>query len=245
MSCGLAAFDGLAVDGAVQEHDVVLLAVGFDLLQANQQVIPVLGEPHDGDAFALCRVAHALDLDRIDLAGLGVDFFRTQDAEVVGVDFAIIDDLIAHAFLAGGHIVLQGELVGGFVDHAAIERDLDRIATIGAGDHLGVPVEVQVGLLGFAQAAALEVIGLRQQGVLVECQGTFFSQAGDHHRSLEAQLPGAVAFLFQAAFGGTAHRQLFPVGGIAGGEGLKVCSLREGQGEQSTSEEQGATHKIS
>ncbi|CAI8918151.1 hypothetical protein EMIT0P44_400044 [Pseudomonas sp. IT-P44] len=214
-------------------------------MQANQQVIPILGEPQHGDALALCRVAHALDLDRVDLASLGVDFFRTQHAEVISIDFTIIDHLIAHAFLAGGHVMLQGQLVSGFVDHAAVERDLDRVAAISAGDHFGGPVEIQVSLLGFAQATALKVVGLWQQGVLVQGQGAFFGQAGNHHRCLEAELPDAVGFLGQAALGGAAHGQLLPVGGVAGGEGLKFRSLRERQGKQSASEEQGATHKIS
>ncbi|CAI8950859.1 hypothetical protein EMIT0P2_50385 [Pseudomonas sp. IT-P2] len=214
-------------------------------MQANQQVIPVLGEPQDGDALALCRIANALDLDRIDLAGLGFDFLRTQHAEVVGIDFAIIDHLIAHAFLAGGHVMLQRQLIGGFVDHAAVERDFHRVAAVGSGHQLVGPVEVQVSLFRLAQTTAFEVVGLWQQGVLVQGQGAFLGQAGNHHRGFEAELPDAVGLFGQAALGGAAHGQLFPVGGVAGGERLKVCRLREGQGEQSASEEQGATHNIS
>ncbi|CAI8716205.1 hypothetical protein EMIT0347P_120048 [Pseudomonas sp. IT-347P] len=214
-------------------------------MQANQQVIPILGEPEDGDALALRRVAYALDLDRIDLASLGLDFLRTQHAEVIGIDFAVIDHLIAHGLLAGSDVMLQRQLVGGLVDHAAVQRDFHRVATVGAGDHFAVPVEIQISLFRFAQATTFEVVGLRQQRVLVEGQGAFFSQAGDHHRGLEAELPDAVGFLDQTALGGAAHGQLLPVGGVAGGERLKFRCLREGQGEQSASEEQGATHNIS
>ncbi|MCY1178006.1 hypothetical protein D9M73_183390 [compost metagenome] len=141
--------------------------------------------------------------------------------------------------------MLQRQLIGGFVDHAAVQRNIDRVTTIGAGDLFRGPVEIQVGFLGFAQTATLEVVGLGQQGVLVHGQGAFFGQAGDHHRSLEAELPDAVGFLGQAALGSATHGQLFPVGGVAGGEGLKFCRLSEGHSEQSASEEQGATHKIS
>ena len=193
----------------------------------------------------MCRVAHALDLDCIDLAGLGVDFLGTQYTEVIGVDFTVVDHLIAHGLFAGGHVMLQRQLVGRLVDHSTVQRDLHRVAPVSAGDHLAVPVEVQISLFCFAQTTTFEVVGLWQQGVLVQGQRAFFGQAGDHHRRLEAEFPDAVGFLGQAAFGGAAHGQLFPVGGVAGGERLKVCRLRERQGEQSASEEQGATHKIS
>ncbi|MNF75181.1 hypothetical protein D3C84_572370 [compost metagenome] len=189
-------------------------------------------------------VANALDLGGLDLAGLGLDHFGAQHAEVIGVDFVAIDNLVAHALLAGRHVVLQGQLVGRLVEDATVERQLDGVATVGAGDHFRRPVEIQVDFLGLAQAAAFEVVGLGQQHVLVDAQCADFGQAGDHHRSLEAQGPDTVAGFFQAALGRAAHGQLFPVGGVAGGEGLQVRRVNR-QCEQSDSEEQGATHKIS
>src|SRR3954464_8917784 len=68
---GSAAFDRLTVHRAVLQHDVVFLAVGFNLLQANQQEVVVLGEPHHGNALVLRRITHALDLDGIDRTHLG------------------------------------------------------------------------------------------------------------------------------------------------------------------------------
>ncbi|MCY1559570.1 hypothetical protein D9M68_966210 [compost metagenome] len=76
-------------------------------MQAYQQVAPVLGEPEYGFAAALRRVAHALDLDRVDLTGFGAYHFFAEDAEVVGFDFVAVDHLVAHAFLAGGDVILQ------------------------------------------------------------------------------------------------------------------------------------------
>jgi hypothetical protein len=64
--------------------------------------------------------------------------------------------------------MLQRQLVGRLVQHAAVQRQVDRVATVAAGDLLAVPVEVQVDLLRLAQAAALEVVLLRQQGVVVQ-----------------------------------------------------------------------------
>lgn len=82
-------------------------------------------------------------------ACLSGDFFRTQYAEVVGVHFITVDNPVAHALLALSDVVLQRQLIGGLVEDATVERQLDRIATVGAGDELGVPVEGQIDLLGF------------------------------------------------------------------------------------------------
>ncbi|MNZ77482.1 hypothetical protein D3C78_960230 [compost metagenome] len=140
--------------------------------------------------------------------------------------------------------MLQGQLIGGLVQHAAVEGQVDRVAAVSTGDLLGRPVEVQVNLLGFAQAATFEVVGLWQQGVLVQSQGTLLNQAGDHHRRLEIEVPGTVGVLFQAALGSAAHGQLLPVGGVAGRERLQIGCLQR-QREHGESEEQGATHNFS
>src|SRR3546814_6537542 len=79
-------------------------------MQADQQVVPVLGEPEDGFTLALRWVAHALDLDGIDLAGFGADLVFAQYAEIVGFDLVAIDHLIAHALLAGRDFLLQRQL---------------------------------------------------------------------------------------------------------------------------------------
>ncbi|MNH29350.1 hypothetical protein D3C79_895770 [compost metagenome] len=140
--------------------------------------------------------------------------------------------------------MLQGQLIGRLVQHATVQWQGDGVATVAAGDLLAVPVEGQVDLLGLAQAATLEVVLLRQQGVVVQAQGALLGQAGDHHGSLEVKVPGTVGILDQAALGGAAHGQLLPVGGVAGRERLQISCL-EGQGEHGESQEQGATHKFS
>src|SRR3990167_10174878 len=83
--------DRLAVDDAVFEHDLVFLAVGFGLMQAHQQVIPVFGEPEHGLALALGGVAYSLDLDRVDHASLGTHPLTAKHAKIIGLDLVAID----------------------------------------------------------------------------------------------------------------------------------------------------------
>src|SRR5690554_5199700 len=59
-----------AVYARVLENDLVVLAVGFDLAQADQQVVPVLGEPQGGFPLG-ARLAGPLNLHRIELAVAG------------------------------------------------------------------------------------------------------------------------------------------------------------------------------
>nr|GFA99101.1 hypothetical protein [Tanacetum cinerariifolium] len=100
-----------------------------------------------------------------------------------------------------------------------IQRDFHRITTVGTGDELGRPVKHQIDRLALAQAAAFKMVGLWQELILVDFDGADLSQAGNHHRGLETQGPGAVGVFFQAAAGAaTAHGQLLPVSGVAGRE---------------------------
>ena len=139
-------------------------------MQAHQQVVPVLGEPQHGLAAALGRVAYALDLDRVDQPGLGAHALLAEYAEVVGLDLVAVDHLVAHALLAGSHVVLQHQLVGRLVHQAAVEREAHRLAAVVAQHLLLGPVEVQFDLLGLAQAAAIEAVGQRQEGIAFHAQ---------------------------------------------------------------------------
>src|SRR5690606_27526222 len=105
-------------------------------------------------------IAYPLDLDRINLASLGADDFLAKHAEIVGFDFVAIDDLITHALLACSDRMLQGDLIGGFVQQTAIQRQADRIAAVLADDLLGLPVEGVFNAFALAQTATLEAVGL-------------------------------------------------------------------------------------
>ena len=82
--------------------------------------------------------------------------------------------------------------------------------------------------LAFAQAATFEAIAQWQKGIAVEAKGALLAEAGDQHGGFEVELPAVVVQSLQAALRGAADRQLFPVGGIAGGERLQLA----GQGRQ-------------
>ncbi|MCY1425586.1 hypothetical protein D9M71_413770 [compost metagenome] len=210
-------------------------------MQADQQEVPVLGEPEHGLAAALGGIADALDLDGIHQAGLGAHAFLAQHTEVVGLDLVAVDHLVAHALLAVGDVMLEHQLVGGFVLHASVQGQAHLIAAVVADDLLLGPVEVELHLLALAQAAAVEAVGQRQEGVALDAEGAHLAQAGHQHGRFEVQFPAAIVQLLEAAAGGAADRQLFPVGGVAGLEGFQL-GRDSGQGEKGEEQQQGTTH---
>jgi len=125
-----------------------------------------------------------------------------------------------------------------------VQRQLHRLAAVATLDHLVVPVETVLDTLALAQTAALEAIGLRQEGVAFGSEGAALVEAGDQHGGVEGQPPAAIVQLLEAALGGAADRYLFPVGGVAGGEGLELQGL-DRKGQHGESKQQGATHGIS
>ncbi|MCY1296625.1 hypothetical protein D9M70_460230 [compost metagenome] len=141
--------------------------------------------------------------------------------------------------------MLQRDLVGRLVLQAAVQRHAYLVAAVAADDLLGGPVEVELDLLGLAQAAAAEAVGLRQEAALVEAEGALLAESGDQHRGLEIEGPAAVVFGLEVAGGAAADRQLLPVGGVADREGFEFEGVNWQSDGREGGEQQCSKHGIS
>ena len=136
----------LTIECGFLEHDAVLLAIGFSLHQAHQQVIEILGEPQGGLALRV-GLAYAVYFHCVELAYPGGDSFVAGHAEVVIINAVTIHYAVIHVGLAGHQIALQRQLVGGFIQQAWFGWQAEGIFLVHASDLFIGPVK---GLRGLA-----------------------------------------------------------------------------------------------
>src|SRR5690554_2960909 len=82
VSCHRLPHHRLTIHARFLEHDLVMLAIGFNLAQTYQQVVPVLGEPQSGLAFGV-GLTDPLHFDSIELTVAGSYAPLTGDPELV------------------------------------------------------------------------------------------------------------------------------------------------------------------
>lgn len=64
---------------------------------------------------------YVFDFDCVDQVSLGVYFFFVENLEVVGIDIFVFDDLVVYVFFVVGNVMLQDQLIGGFVQLIVIQ----------------------------------------------------------------------------------------------------------------------------
>ena len=203
-----------------------MLAIGFDLAQTHQQVVPVLGEPQGGFPAGV-GFAYSLHFHGVKLAVARGDSVLAGHAELVLLYLVAIQHQIAHLGLAGHQIALQGQLVGGLVQQARLGRQGELFLLVHAPYFAIGPVKLLGGFPAAAQALALVAVGEGDNLFAFEAQGAFLGQSGDEHAGVKVQRPGAIGVLSQAVHGFTIDRDVLHVRRVAGGKGLE----RLGQGQ--------------
>ena len=214
-----------------------MLAVGFDLAQAHQQVVPVPGEPQGGFALGI-GLAYPFHLHRIELAVAGGHPLVAGNAELVLLHLIPIDHQIAHLGLAGHEVALQCQLIGGLVQQTRLGRQGELFLLVHAADFTGGPVKGLDGLAAAPQSLALVAVLQGHDLVAFQRQGALFGQPGNEHAGTEFQIPGAVAVLLQAVNRFAVDRNALHVRCVTGGERGK----RLGEG-QAAADGQGSGHQ--
>src|SRR5690606_20319148 len=220
----------LAIQRRFLEHDLIMLTVSLNLAQADQQILPILGEPQGCLPLGV-GLAYAFDLHGVKLPGAGGDAFLTGDAEAVFLYLVFIRYPITHLGLACHQIALQGQLISGAVEQSGFGRQAEGFLLMLAGDYAGFPVKVLCGHAATAQALALVAITERDQLVVLQPQLAFLVQPCDEHAVMEGQGPGTVGVGLQAVRGLAVDRNLLHVGSVAGGKGNQLLRVDQAAAE--------------
>ena len=207
-----------------------MLAVGLYLAQADQQILPVLGEPQRRFPLGI-RLAYAFHLHGIELAGAGGDALFTGDAEAVFLDLILVDHPVAHLRLAGHQVALQSHLIGGAVEQSGFGRQAEAFLLVFAGHDTSFPVEGLGSHSAAPQTFALVAVAERHKLVVIQPQLALFAQPGNEHAGMEGQLPGTVGIGLQAVGGLAVDRNLLHVGSVAGGKGNQFLRVDQAAAE--------------